>query len=339
MPTVPRRILRGWLTALAVLTLFPVSVQAEVRIRLSIKAILGPNGEWPSNSTANFTGNVEINLNSEQAVRDNVALMNRILARRGYAYRFFLRNDTVYTVTGQSNPYFTIPARNSSSRNSLEDAATASASAKTTFRWHDDSVNIFINDTSSGICSFADGARSTILIGAGSYETLILHEIGHYFNLRHTHNDAGNDGADDWADGDGFSETLADDQDATPAQIAAQYPAASQATLDNLIFNIMSYHIPQDLFVWQQRQEFIEVFNIERDIEASGNGFFVRSDGNDTNNGMTYAGRVRTLQRAVNLSTSSNDAIMIRGTQNVPNNTVFSKPQVWLKWRSDAVIE
>ena len=62
-------------------------------------------------------------------------------------------------------------------------------------------------------------------------------------------------------------------------------------------------------------------------------------DGNDLFNGQSYLFRLRTLQQAVSLSTSSNDAILIEGTQDVPNGTVFSTPHTWFKWRSNAFIK
>jgi hypothetical protein len=275
---------------------------------------------------------VNVTFDTEQKIRDNVTFMNDLARQMGYCFRFFLRSNTVYTVSGQSDPWFEDKeARNGTNKDDLEDLAVASP---TTWNWHSDSINIYINNTSSGWCSFPSQDESLIFIGSGSYQTLIIHEIGHFFSLPHTH---GADGS--WVDNDGFSETLPDDSSKSAAQINVQYAAQSQATRDNLIFNLMSYHQPNDRFVWQQRQAWIETFNDERDPQASGEGFFVRSDGNDANNGKTYSGRVQTLQKAVDLSTSSNDVILIRGTLNVPNGTVFSKPHTWTKWRADGVIE
>ncbi|MFP6865980.1 MAG: M43 family zinc metalloprotease [Roseibacillus sp.] len=176
-------------------------------------------------------------------------------------------------------------------------------------------------------------------IRAGAYEELIIHEIGHFLSLAHTHSGDSDSDLDDWADGDGFDETLDDDADATATDINARYPGETQATRDNLIDNIMSYHAPQDIFVWDQRQAIIESFNSARDPECRGEGFFVSSAGNDAFNGRTYATRVQTLQRAIDVSSGQgNDVIMIRNNMNVPNGTVFSKKGVWLKWRASSVV-
>lgn len=325
---------RSLLLATLLAGLLPSSLPAELQVIVSLKAVLDSNGNWPNNSsTIGVTG---VNLNSEQAVRDNIALTNERLAAKGYPFRLSLRSNTVYTLSGFANSWFTMDARQGSTRNAFEDAALAD---KTTWQWHDDAINIYLNDTRSGFCSTPGGGRRAITIGAGAYEELIMHEIGHFLNLGHTHSGDNDGDLNDWADGDGFDETLADEADASAADINARYPGETQTTRNNLIFNIMSYHSPQDIFVWDQRQAIVEAVNGARDPEVRGEGFFVRSNGNDLFNGKTYATRVQTLQRAVDVSTSGNDVILIQGTLNVPNNSVYSKPGVWMKWRNDAVLE
>ncbi|MCF7734126.1 MAG: hypothetical protein K9N23_20750 [Akkermansiaceae bacterium] len=326
-----------YLTSLLAALLAPAALRADIQVIVSVKAILDSNGNWPSNT--NTIGSTGVNLNSEQAVRDNIALTNTQLAAKGYPFRLSLRSNTVYTLSGFANSWFTGDARTAAFRDSIEAAATASDATKTTWKWHDDAINIFLNDSRSGFCSSPGSSRRTITVGAGAYDELIMHEIGHFLSLAHTHSGDGDGDLNDWADGDGFDETLADDADATASDINARYPAETQATRDNLIFNRMSYHSPQDVFVWDQLQAIVETVNGARDPECRGEGFFVRSNGSDTSNGRTYATRVATMARAAALSTSGNDVILIQGTINVPNGSVFSKPGVWTKWRSTAVLE
>lgn len=312
-------------------------LRADIQVIVSVKAILDTNGNWPNNSST--IGTTGVNLNSEQAVRDNIALTNAQIAAKGYPFRLSLRDDTVYTLSGFSNAWFTGDARTAAFRDAVEAAATASASSKTTWKWHDDAVNIYLNDSRSGYCSSPGSSRRTITVGAGAYEELIMHEIGHFLSLAHTHSGDGDGDLNDWADGDGFDETLNDDADADPADINARYPGETQATRDNLIFNRMSYHQPQDVFVWDQLQAIIETVNGARDPECRGEGFFLRGTGNDIFNGKAYATSVATMARAAEVSTSGNDVILIQGTINVPNGSVFTKPGVWAKWRSTAVLE
>lgn len=333
MKTNHDRIITGLLIVFA--AFIPCSLQAEVRIRVSVKAILGAGDSWPDNAggTIGMTG---VNLNSEQAVRDNIGLANGLLATRGSSFRLALRNDTVYTVSGQSNPWFSISARNSTNKNDLQDAATAD---KTTWKWHDDSINIYLNDSSSGWCS-SPGNGDIIFVGAGAYEELIIHEIGHFLSLGHTHPKEDDEDVDDWGDGDGFSQTLNDDRHASAADINAEYPGETQATRDNLILNIMSYHQPQDRFVWQQREAMIETYNDVRSNVASGRARFVSSDGDDTEDGLSVASRLETLQEAVDQSSSANDTLLIGGsTHDVANGMVISKPLTLLPWRTSVVVK
>lgn len=320
--------------AVLALVLSAVPAHAEIQIPLSIKVILGTGDIWPDNPTANFGAGVNVNLNSEQQIRDNIAFTNRILIEKGEPFRFTIYANTIYTISGQTS-FYSKDARSATTRNEVEDAALAD---KTTWKWHDNAVNIYINDSSSGYCSNPDGSRSAIIVGAGAYDTLIYHECGHFLGLDHTHiNDSS------WGDGDGFPETLPDDSNATVAQINAQYPGETQTTRDNLIFNVMSYHIPKDRLVWDQRTEIIEVVNDERDAQATGEGFFLSSDGFDEilgipRSGRTYGQRLGTLENAVSKSTSSADVILIQGTIEVTDNTVFSTPHVWMKWRTNALL-
>lgn len=284
-------------------------------IRVSIKVILGPGGEWPDNTDT--VGTTGVNLNSETAIRDNIKLSNRILASHGIGYQFVLRADTVYTLSGFANSWFTRNARDAAFRDDLEAAATASAQAKQTWQWHDDSINIYINDSRSGVCSRPVDAKSVITIGAGAYDELIVHEIGHFFALDHTHVGSEDNMVNNWGDGDGFSETLDDDPDASASDINNRYdgnpqPFQPQSVRDDLIFNIMSYHSPQDRFVWQQRERFIDTMNGSRSAVALGRIRYVAPDGNNSQQGLSLATRVATIGRALQLTTLPNDVVLIQ---------------------------
>jgi hypothetical protein len=138
-------------------------------------------------------GTTGVNLNSETAIRDNIDLANGLLAGRGSSFRFALRNGTVYIVSGQDNPWYSINARNAQNKSDLEDAAKAD---KPTWLWHDDSINIYLNDSSSGWCS-SPGNGEAIFVGAGAYQELLIHEMGHFLGLAHTHPNGDDGGVDD----------------------------------------------------------------------------------------------------------------------------------------------
>ena len=301
---------------IASLALAPLAV-AEVELRVSIKVILGPGGEWPDNTST--VGTPALNLNSAQVLRDNLKFANEILAREGTGYRFVLRDNQIYSLSGFANSWFTLDARQSSSRDLAENTATANSAAKVLWQWHDDSINIYVNDSRSGYCSGPGSGKQVILVGAGAYSELIIHEIGHYFSLAHTHTVDNDSALDDWADGDGLGETLPDDADATQADINNRYdgnpqPLESQVRRDDLIFNIMSYRdLRIDRFVWDQRERIIETFNSTRAFATIGHARFVQPGGNNGADGLTIGSRLATIGRGVDLAAIAQDAVLIRG--------------------------
>ena len=326
---------------LAAAQLLTDAAKAEVTLRVSVKVILGPSNEWPDNPGG------ALNLNSENAIRENIQFTTDILARHFVGYRVVLRNDQIETLSGFDPYWFNLDARSADSRDQVESAATLNAFTKTVWKWHDDSINIYLNDSSSGVCSFPGDNRHAILVGARCYEELIVHELGHYLNLAHTHTVDNDSILDDWADGDGLAETLDDDADATAADINNRYdgnpqPLQPQEVRDNLIFNIMSYHQPQDRWVWGQREIAIETFNGSRALVTLGQGRFVQSDGNDLNDGLAVARRQRTIGRAFQLSNTGHDSIVIRSgfynaaAEGLP--LIMNKPVTLSAWRGPVII-
>lgn len=332
--------------ALLLLLLLSSLVRADNEWRVSIKVILGPapGNAWPDNTAT--IGSTGVNLNSEQAIRDNIAFSNRILERLGQGWKIVLRENRIYTLTGKADPWFTADARLGETRDALEAAAIATPASKLDWQWHDDALNIYINDTRSGICSFPT-AHSVILAGAGSYQELLIHEMGHFFNLPHTM--AGdNDGMvppGPWTDGDGFSDTLPDDADASDAQINAKYPGNTQWERDNLIRNIMSYHTPQDRLTWQQRQRLIENSNSTRAFGVSGRSYFIAPDGNNfwpSGGGLAWDTRLQNIGWAYNFATSPKDVLVIRaGAYNATAESlpaVMDKPMVLSAFQGGVII-
>lgn len=109
--------------------------------------------------------------------------------------------------------WFNLPARDT--RQYIETTALA---AQTTWAWNSGAINIYVNNTFSGQCSFV-GNGSTIALGGTVGVGTVLHETGHFFNLQHTHaldystNTKPSSGIftlSDLMDGDGLSETAND---------------------------------------------------------------------------------------------------------------------------------
>ncbi|HXG49573.1 MAG TPA: hypothetical protein VNO52_18265 [Methylomirabilota bacterium] len=241
----------------ATLALIPTPIRAVVEWRVSVKFILGPSGQMPTSSGGFGTNGVA--LTSAAAVRANIDVANRLLANwaRGYQIRL-----TEVTNVNVLSSWFNTPARNEANRDQLETLVLANKSA---CRWRDDAINIYINNTQSGICSFpdADNSDQIIFVGSDAYDTLLLHEIGHFFNVHHTHdgefalNANGTPCTNNCACAqqfvgflDGAADTIGDNQCMSRDQISianynqpfASLDATKQAAVQRVWRNLMSYH-------------------------------------------------------------------------------------------------
>jgi hypothetical protein len=258
------------------------AAHGQLNVRVSIKFILSAGGARPSNGGC-FGAN-GVNLTSDQAVRDNIDLANDIMTSLGRGYRYQLTE--IRDVSGWSG-FFNISARSGANKSALEAVATSNATTRAQFFWRNDAINIYINNTSSGWCSFP-GGDSVIFAGSCAYDTLLIHEMGHYFSLAHTHDGeqflnsngsscaAGNCGCAQLIPGDdGFDDTLPDVNCWSRSQLAAGNPGASAAQLDNTFLNIMSYHIPQDRFTPDQLDAWTDTANSARFNAVSGRTRFV----------------------------------------------------------------
>jgi hypothetical protein len=136
----------------------------------------------------------------------------------------------------------------------LDRIARTNSTTKTTFKWNDNAVNVFVPSAWGGGGGI-DPAHGNAA-GFGLFEGwLFLHELGHYYYLGHTF----------WTD-DYVSDTLidpnTDDANATPYNPYATYyerarnriaaannmasydnlPYDQQQQVDNVFFNLMSYY-------------------------------------------------------------------------------------------------
>ncbi|MCA8954956.1 MAG: VCBS repeat-containing protein [Planctomycetes bacterium] len=123
------------------------------------------------------------------------------------------------------------------------------------YRWNVGAINVYLvgsidGGNTGGTCSFA--GRDMIVVAAQDDAT-IAHEIGHYFNLRHTHanTEGSGGGCPGGAYGDCVADTPDDSKPPSPfdlAQHRAQFLAMarlrnySQQQIDTVLGNLMSYH-------------------------------------------------------------------------------------------------
>ena len=230
-------------------------LRADIIVRVSVKFILKPDGTRPADGNIGTTAGFDA----------EIARGNLILAAtgRGYSLQVVEYVDIRPPVPGgqPSDYWYNLDAR--SNRQNIENAALGD---QATWRWNGSAINIYVNNSSSGQCSFP-GTGGAITLGNDIGTGTVLHEVGHFFNLRHTH--AGDYGdnpnpptfaASDLRDGDGLAETANDNPNISNHDQLCQalfghvYSAATtgeRSVVDSAFENVMSYHNENTLLLDQ----------------------------------------------------------------------------------------
>lgn len=318
--------------------LAPVLAQGQIQWRLSLKLVADANGNPPPNAGLNLSNEVRI--------------ANQLLTNYGRGYSFQLVEMLTLTNISQ---WYNVQARNNSNKLALQAAARANPSL---YAYRSSAINVYVVNSSSGVCSFAGEGDDIILVGATAYRTLLLHECGHFFNLLHTHNSEqfqNSDGSPclntcgcaQWIRGDDNTAETALDQECWSSrdQVAlgaygiayASLDSDRQWRVDNTWLNIMSYHPPASLTVLTEDQlDFMtDASNITRSHVASGQTRFVDRSNAGAQNG-SWGAPFRTLGLGVS-SASSNDIVLIRpGRYNEPGT--YTRPMTLRATRGPVTI-
>ena len=248
--------------------------------------------------------------------------------------------STAITASYPANYWFTLPAR--AKRQLIETAALASQGV---WGWNASAINIYINNSTSGSCSFV-GQGSSIALGGLVEPGTVLHEVGHLFNLRHTHagdytNNTDPEGGAftlaDLQDGDALDETTLDNPNlkyADQLSVALfdhDYAAATiyeRATVDSAFQNVMSYHNEVTLL---QVQMDIWTLNANgpRLFLCNGRTWFVASGpgGNDNASGANSGVPLRTIAGAFSHVSTANDVVLLNtGSYAAPTGGTMTTP-------------
>lgn len=231
-----------------------------IKIRLSYKIILNPkNLSRPSLGTQ-VGEKVQ-----DEMIRAAVGEMNALMAATWRGYRFELDEIREIGALGglaaDPSRWFDVDFIEEDKQNKLmnEMEATIKANPRQ-YAWREDAVNIFINQATGGA---KWKCRDMIVVGANSANTgwVQLHEIGHYFDLRHTQGDLGvsvrgQSGEGYTAPGDDKVEDTIKDlpcwnrDEIAKYNFSAKYEkldAAQRALVDDVTENVMSYHFLKPL--------------------------------------------------------------------------------------------
>ena len=267
-------------------------VSADVEIRLSVKFIKDLNGNnpmpaptWESDISDPIKFEVEV-------AHGNAALARR---RRGITMRVV---EYLYIQPpvpgGQAADYwYNIDAR--ANAGTIEDAADLDPIA---WKWNNTAVNIFVNNSRSGQCSFPEQGK-TISLGAGIGRGTVIHELGHFFSLRHTH-PLDNDGKlENWGDGDGLPETLTDEADASVTDAQAYHAGQPASLINDLVNNIMSYHNENELLPIQMDLLSTSA-NTSRSSYVTAHTIFVATTGETFYSGLAADRPLKTMNLAKN---------------------------------------
>ena len=326
-------------TLLLLLALLPLSASAQLQWRLSIKLIADANGNPPPNAAQNLT--------------NEVLVANQLLTNyaRGYSFQI----NELLTLTGVSQ-WYNITARNNSNKLALQAAARANPSL---YAYRNNSINVYVVNSTSGVCSFPPG-DDIVLVGANAYRTLLLHECGHFFDLRHTHNTETFENGDGSPcnnpapctcarareGDDGIADTPLDNECFTLNQISSVnfdnrpydlLTGAEKAFVNNTWLNIMSYHPPANLAILTDDQlDFAtDASNTSRFNVATGRTRFVDRTHPGAQDG-SRANPFRSVGQGV-VAAANGDIVLIRpGNYNEPRT--YDKPVTLRATRGNATI-
>lgn len=224
-----------------------------IKIRLSYKIILNPKDLARPKTHLSKTV-------TDEMIKNAVNEVNTLLASywRGHRVELYEIKE-VGSLVGLSNSpsyWFKVDFVKDENREKLKAKMEKAAKNNTSnYAWRQNAINIYINQATTG----AAWKQDLIIIGASSVNNgrVLLHEIGHYFNLYHTQGiqygltKFGKTGEGDAIPGDDRVDDIIGDLPTWDRDKIAKYNFSvkynkldpeQKEMVDNVAENIMSYH-------------------------------------------------------------------------------------------------
>lgn len=224
---------------------------SEIRyIKIHYKGVLNPETGMPSTV---YGQTVDV-----QYLQSIVDWMNNIMEQNNGNFRFCFSLDYIGGIDNDiSNTYFAAII-DGETITQLEEEAKNEVMNGNPYNWSDDAINIYMlqgsgtDEDAGGVCSFPGIHGENIIIGGrNSGASTHLHEIGHFFDLRHTHQGCTCETCNVPSDpNDEIDDTVGDLPCWTLDEISIYHFGSNYASLssdekviiDKTYRNIMSYH-------------------------------------------------------------------------------------------------
>jgi len=243
--------------------LFFTAVAFSQNVRLNVNVLLHPNTGLPPSYMRSSTTSSLAQLQAIEYIDIRIDYANNVLSK--YDRNLMLVREPVTFIGG-------IAAQQHYSSTSNDDFENAAENDPAAYNWSNNKINYYFivaDDASS--CSFPPGLLNPLSLFSdeiivqrrNGFISTMLHEIGHFFNLCHTHGCACTDSegcADVIFFGDLIDDTLKDAKDWDQDDIAIEeygvnYAACTSSQrdmVDSVFFNIMSYHNNRNILTGQQ---------------------------------------------------------------------------------------
>lgn len=216
---------------------------AYVEIRISVNFILDANGNRPHPTDVN--GNPEGNFETDQDVRDAIALGNEILSTCESEFRLELVGDIDDVDDG--GRFFADEWTDDTWNDVHARATNPDHSAQ--YHWRTDAINLYINEGPWGGTAISHPNSRMFGMSARADEVTILHETCHILGMVHTWNSLCDDVAEDHNSQAQPWQTFNDIDIYTNEVWGSNFNALTsheQWLAENTFFNVMCYRTVRD---------------------------------------------------------------------------------------------